>query len=303
MKKWIAMLLCLILLIGAAAGAAFAAEMEFYIPENRSISLVDEPFPVETEIQDIGGVSVLEKTYYLKEKDDPTRIPTEPIIWNNTRYLFSELRKEEPNVKTYRETVTMESSTNNLKEILKVLAATKEIETDDYYRGTLILDPASIAITASGYKNRSYPVSVTRSYPNLSDADTSLIPKTITDRGRTLTLQDISWQNAANDYVDGYELAMRYTAVATYNSTVNSKVATGYLVSADYYGDVTSCESSYTVVYEEVNTGWPFDIPEGVSIFLYLLLAVVMIAGFIAAVYFGKKQYTHYINKKRGYEE
>ena len=49
------------------------------------------------------------------------------------------------------------------------------------------------------------------------DADTSLVPKTINKDGATLNLTNISWKSAASDNIDGYDLAVRYTAIATYS--------------------------------------------------------------------------------------
>lgn len=82
-------------------------------------------------------------------------------------------------------------------------------------------------------------------YPNLSDADVSLVPKSVNENGRTLTLADVSWQEAAVDPTDGYDIPIRYTAVASYTGTATSKYATGYAVTADYKGDVTrtSCDT------------------------------------------------------------
>lgn len=78
-------------------------------------------------------------------------------------------------------------------------------------------------------------------YPNLSDADTSLIPRTIQDGGRTLTLADVQWQEAG-----GF-----YNATATYSGTASSKYATGYVATVEYKGEVTrtSCD---TVLYTEI---------------------------------------------------
>ena len=67
-----------------------------------------------------------------------------------------------------------------------------------------------------------------RTYPNLSDADVSLVPKSVNENGRTLTLADVSWQEAAVDPTDGYDIPIRYTAVASYTGTATSKYATGY---------------------------------------------------------------------------
>lgn len=85
-------------------------------------------------------------------------------------------------------------------------------------------------------------VSATRSYPNLSEADVSLVPKSIEDSGRTLTLADVDWQEAG-----GF-----YNATATYTGTATSQYATGYTVTADYAGEVTKTTSGivrYTAVF------------------------------------------------------
>lgn len=58
----------------------------------------------------------------------------------------------------------------------------------------------------------------------------------------------MDWQEAAGDYQDGYEQAIRYTATATYTGTATSKYATGYTVTVDYKGEVskTSCDMAPT---------------------------------------------------------
>ena len=88
--------------------------------------------------------------------------------------------------------------------------------------------------------------------PNLSDADTSLIPKTVEENGNTLQLADIAWQTAAADQMTGQDLAMRYTAVATYTGKASSRYATGHVVTANYTGDVSKTTSDvivYTAVF------------------------------------------------------
>ncbi len=108
---------------------------------------------------------------------------------------------------------------------------------------------------AAGYGTSSRTVTAERTYPNLSDADVSLVPKSVNENGRTLTLADVSWQEAAVDPTDGYDIPIRYTAVASYTGTATSKYATGYTVTADYKGDVTrtSCDTViYTAVFSSV---------------------------------------------------
>ena len=55
-----------------------------------------------------------------------------------------------------------------------------------------------------------------RSYPNLSEADVSLIPKTIEDRGKTLTLGDVKWSESTDVDGEGNPVT-RYTATASYS--------------------------------------------------------------------------------------
>ena len=83
------------------------------------------------------------------------------------------------------------------------------------------------------------------------DADISLLPKSIEDSGRTLTLADVDWQDADTDYVDGDPLAVRYTAVASYTGTATSRKVTGYTVTVDYMGEVTRTTND-TVIYTAV---------------------------------------------------
>ena len=96
-------------------------------------------------------------------------------------------------------------------------------------------------------------VSATRSYPNLAGQDTQYIPKTIQDGGRTLTLQDVSWQTDNTGSLDGYALGDRYTAVATYTGSATSSYVKGYTVSADYTGTVSRIalnKTRYVAIFE-----------------------------------------------------
>ena len=93
-------------------------------------------------------------------------------------------------------------------------------------------------------------MSATRTYPNLSDADLSLVPKTISDGGRSLTLADVQWSNSTQESGEG--VVTRYTATARYTGSTSSKYATGYTVTADYSGEVskTGCNVvTYTAVF------------------------------------------------------
>lgn len=169
------------------------------------------------------------------------------------------------------------------------------------YEGVLSLDHTTIQVEAAGYGTSSRTVTAERTYPNLSDADVSLVPKSVNENGRTLTLADVSWQEAAVDPTDGYDIPIRYTAVASYTGTAISKYATGYTVTADYKGDVTrtSCD---TVVYTAVFSSVGNEAATDSSSFNWLWLLIPVGAAALGGCgYAGYKGYLHYINKKRGY--
>ena len=143
---------------------------------------------------------------------------------------------------THTETVTMDSDTGELSQVLKLLDGQMEITTEDGYTGVLLLDHTSITVEVKGYKTSTRNLKATRTYPNLSDADLSLIPRTIEDGGKTLTLADAQWSG------DG----QTYTATATYTGSSSSRYATGYTVKANYTGEVakTNCEVvTYTATF------------------------------------------------------
>ena len=197
----------------------------------------------------------ISKTYELSPTDDPALIPTEDFERSGRVYTLLDIIKEdqtETDTKEHIEVITLETDTSDMAEILQLLEPELEISTEDGYTGVLTPDYPSIQVEASGYGTSSRTVSATRTYPNLSSADVALIPKTTEEGGRTLTLADVDWQEAATDYQDGYDLAIRYTATATYTGTATSKYATGYTVTADYKGEVTktSCDTvTYTAIF------------------------------------------------------
>ena len=130
-----------------------------------------------------------------------------------------------------------------------------EISTEDGYAGTLEFDYTTLTVTAAGYGKQSYTITESRSYPNLMDADTSLVPKTINKDGATLNLTNISWKSAASDNIDGHDLAVRYTAHATYSGTGTKTYAKGYNATAEYKGEVKKVVNdtvTYTAVFTEV---------------------------------------------------
>ncbi|MBE7003477.1 MAG: hypothetical protein E7425_04210 [Ruminococcaceae bacterium] len=291
-------------------------------------------YPAEVHTSEENGVARLEKVYYLTARDDPAAIPTEDFDREGRHYTLLDVLKTdltETDTKDFTEVITLESATKDVGEIIKALEPELEVVTEDGYSGVLKPDYTTINVEAAGYRTNSWTVSAKRTYPNLSDADVSLIPKSIEDGGRSLTLANVDWQAGNTDYVDGDALAVRYTALATYTGTATGRSVTGYTVTVDYTGEVSKSSSDtiiYTAVFSSTDkqtvepviptsgdesgeagnksaeetvapTPAPASAPSSKS---RLLLIPVGVAALGAAGYFGRKGYKHYINKKRGYE-
>ena len=157
--------------------------------------------------------------------------------------------------------ITQASDTNNMEAVLQQLDAELEVTTEDGYTGTLHLDHTSVQVTTDGYATKTGSVSASRTYPNLSEADLSLIPKTIEDKGRTLTLADVQWSDSTQTDGEGSPM-IRYTATAKYTGTTSSTYATGYMVSGSYISEVakTGCDViTYTATFGSMET------PEGTT--------------------------------------
>ena len=284
MKKRIAMLLCaLSALLSVTTLPALAAEQHY---------------PVSVEEYTYGPLDELRinKVYQLSRSDDPSGIPTGDFDRNGRHYyLLDMVRKDEVGVDTqpHTETITMDSDTGDLAEVLKRLDAQMEVTTEDGHTGTLVLDHTSVKVEVKGYKTSSRSLSATRTYPSLSDADLSLIPTTITDGGKTLTLADVQWAS------DG----TYYTATAKYTGSSSSRHATGYTVSASYTGEVakTNCEVvTYTAIFgntaipeEETSQSPDPEAPASLNLgtnYLPVLGVVGGVAALAVAALFGVKK-------------
>ena len=193
------------------------------------------------------------KIYQLSLSDDPSLIPTEDFERQGcTWHLLDMTRKDDVGVDTqpYTETVTKPSDTDKMETILQNLDAELEVTTEEGYSGTLRLDHTSVQVAVDGYGTKTRSLSATRTYPNLSDADLSLIPKTIEDNGHTLTLGDVQWAESWQTGAEGAEL--RYSATASYTGSASSRYATGYTVTANYAGEVAKTGSdvvTYTAIF------------------------------------------------------
>lgn len=212
-----------------------------------------EQYPIEVQEYMEGDSPRIKKVYQLSLNEDPAGIPTGDFERDGRLYYLLDMtRRDEVGVDTqpYTETITLDSDTGKLEEVLKRLDPELEAATEDGYTGTLALDYTSVAVEAAGYATKTRNLSATRTYPNLSDADVSLIPKTIEDNGKELTLADVQWESA--EQMEAGAAVTRYTATATYGGTSSTQYATGYTVTASYTGQVarTDCKVvTYTAIF------------------------------------------------------
>lgn len=236
MKKRLAVLLCALCAAVCSILQAAAAETIY-------------PVSVES-YTDSAGTPYIKKVYHLSLTDSPAGIPTEDFEQNGYIYHLMDMTQAHDigvDAQSHSETITQDSDTCEVSEVLKQLDGQREVTTEDGYTGTLLLDHTSVTIQPKGYKTSTRNLSANRTYPDLSDADLSLVPKTITDGGRTLTLSNVQW---STDYQE--DGSAHYTASATYAGTSTSRHVTGYTVSATYTGEVTkmNCEIvTYTAIF------------------------------------------------------
>ena len=246
--KRILTILCALAIVMAGSATALATDAE----TGQSASY----YPIDLEEYTYGDFDELRinKTYQLSLSDDPSLIPTEDFTRNGRHYYLLDMtRKDEVGVdiQTHTETVTQASDTNSLETILQRLDAEMEVTTEDGYVGALRLDHTSVQVTTDGYATKTSTLTASRSYPNLSEADLSLIPKSIEDRGKTLTLGDVKWSESMDVDGEGNPVT-RYTATASYTGTATSRYATGYTVSASYTGEVSKPNCAvvtYTAIF------------------------------------------------------
>ncbi len=269
-------------------------------------------YPISVEEYTYGPFDQLriDKVYELSRSDDPANIPTGDFDRDGLHFVLLDVVKTdqaETDTKDYAETITLETDTKDMALIIQQLELSMEVSTEDGYTGTLTPDYPGIKVEAAGYKTSSRTVTATRSYPNLSDADASLIPRTIQDSGRTLTLADVQGQEAGGCY----------NATATYSGTASSKYATGYIATVEYKGEVTrtSCDTViYTATFashgETQNSKAPqpsqgpaeSDPPEAPEDGVNWAVLVIPAALLLGLAGFGGWKLVKYIkDKKRGY--
>ena len=309
----------LLLALAALPGTALAAEGTEPAEGTQPPAVL---YPAEVRTSEENGIIRLEKVYYLSTRDDPAAIPTGDFDREGRHYTLLDVLKNdlsETDAKDYIEVITLDSSTKDMGEIIKTLEPEREITTEDGYTGILKPDYTKITVEAAGYKTSSWTVSATRTYPNLSDADASLIPKTLQVGGRTLTLAYVDWQEAG-----GF-----YNATASYTGTASGRNVTGYTVTVEYSGEIAKTSSDtviYTAIFSSENASHgethlepefdsspedggsqqeqdaePVSESGGSTVGKIVILFIAAIAALAAIGYGGWRGYQYIQKKKRGY--
>ena len=227
MKRIITMCAMLVALSMALPLSAFAADAAVCYPTS--------------VVQSEDGTQ-LKRIYDLTPEADPAGISRSDFERDGFRYTLVELLRQElpaDESRQHTETVTLQSEKKDMESVLALLPQEREFVTDDGLTGTLSLKLDTVRVEPSGYGKSTRQLTAARSYPNLAGQDTEFIPKSIEENGHTLTLESIEWQTDNTADVDGYAIADRYTAVATYTGTTTSSYVKGYTVSADYTGTVS----------------------------------------------------------------
>ena len=248
MKRMLSLCAAALCLTLALTPTALAADFEPAVPDAKVC------YPTSIVRNDDG--TELKKIYDLSPEDDPAGIPRSDFRQDGFQYTLTDLLKQElpeNESRQHTEHVSIESAKKDMESVLALLPQEREFITDDGLMGTLTLRLDTVQVEPSGYGSSTKQLSVKRSYPNLAEQDTQYIPKSIEDGGRTLTLTDIQWQTDNTANMDGYAVADRYTAVATYTGSATSSYVTGYTVTADYTGTVSRIalnKTRYVAIFE-----------------------------------------------------
>lgn len=249
MKKTICSMMLAAILLAVWTLPAVAASVTLTDPE----ALLPVDIIINQEAREIRRV------YDLSPSTDPSTLPMAAFERDGLSYECSDILREviigtETQIITQTETV--ESDSKDLDALLELLPQEKEVTTGDGFEGTVSLVLDSMVSEPSGYGTTTKPVTASRTYPNLSSADTAHLPKAINDGGRTLTLQDVQWQTDNTFNADDYEIVDRFTAVCTYGGTKTVSYVKGYTTTADYTGEVY--RTGVTVIrYTVIFTGTP----------------------------------------------
>ncbi|WP_300415008.1 hypothetical protein [uncultured Oscillibacter sp.] len=210
--------------------------------------------PDNLVVENLNGQQRIVKTYVLPPEKDPETLKEPSFDYDGFTYTWAFTTKDEHaflESKSVTDTVTVETASNNLDKILAELAPSVPYD-DGEYSGELALDHTTISTVATGYTTKYGTVTATKTIGPVDRNDMSYVPATTVKNGMTLKLSGVTWQVTGTDLVGDTLAPASYQAVATYSASTSSKVATGYVTTAEYKGEVTASgvdSITYTVVY------------------------------------------------------
>lgn len=210
--------------------------------------------PDHLVVENLNGQQRIVKTYVLPPEKDPETLKEPSFGYDGFTYTWAFTTKDEHaflESKSVTDTVTVETASNNLDKILAELASSIPYD-DGEYSGELALDHTTLSTVAAGYTTKYGTVTATKTIGPVDRNDMSYVPATTVKNGMTLKLSGVTWQIAGTDLVGDTLMPSSYQAVATYSASTSSKVATGYVTTAEYKGEVTASgvdKITYTVVY------------------------------------------------------
>ena len=225
MKRKLALCAAVLCLTMALSPSAFAAES---VVISQSSAPPEVCYPTSVSRSEDG--TEIRKYYDLGPEEDPAGIPRSDFEQDGFHYTLIDLLKQElpeNESRQHTETVSLESKSKDMESVLALLPQEKEFITEDGLSGVLTLQLDTVQVEAAGYGSSTREVSATRSYPNLASQDTANIPKSIEEKGNTLTLADVQWDST--EQTDGAGgIVTRYTATASYTGSSSYQYATGY---------------------------------------------------------------------------
>lgn len=225
--------------------------------ENANSYTVGSYYPIEVQTAEDNGIRLLVKTFLVSPDTNPQALiqydlERRGVTYEPTDILRQEIAGEDEK-KTVSQTVTMDSETDKLDDILPALASTMAYQ-EDGFTGTLTLDKDSIRTREAGTSSYAYQMTDTREFSNLDRNDPAYIPKTAEKGGVTLSLANVDWTPMASG-ADNSRVPSLYRATALYTGTAWGSKVDGYTVTAEYTGEVSKATEGqilYRIVYEEV---------------------------------------------------
>jgi hypothetical protein len=197
------------------------------------------PYPVDMRVSD--DSRTLKKVYELVYGGPCVDIPRESFKLHGYKYSFVDFIVEPiQSEATFWaiEPVEFHSRTSDINSILSQLEKEIDVSYDNGFSGRIPLNLSSIKVSSLGTGRTSRGVTQTRTFPNLSSADLTHIPKTLDYNGQTLTLTNVQWQSDNTQTIDHRALTDRFSCIATYGGTATSTYSKGFRVTADYQGEL-----------------------------------------------------------------